>query len=799
MKLPLSWLYEYTKITASPEEYNRALTMTGSKVEAIEYLGEEIDLVVVGKIESIERHPDSDHLWICGVNVGDKTLQIVTGAQNLKGGELVPVALDGSALPGGKKIKSGKLRGVLSDGMLCSFQELGLTQNDAPFAYADGIFVLSEGNCKPGDDIRKVLGFDEYVCEFEITSNRPDCLSVIGLARESAATFSAGFSVKTPIVSDAGGDIKDYLSVSVDSKNLCARYSARVVKNVKIAPSPKWMRDRLRACGIRPINNIVDITNYVMLEYGQPMHAFDYSCLEGSHITVRNAKDGEVFNTLDGQNRKLSSDMLVIADSKKPVAVAGVMGGENSEIKDDTQTVVFESANFDGASVRVTAKKLGMRTESSARFEKGLDPSNTMPALDRACELVALLSAGEVVGGFIDDAANFDPSPRRIRFETDRINKLLGVSLTRDEMISLLSPLGFAFDEDEVIIPSWRLDIELMADLAEEVARMYGYDKIPTTMLSGVATEGRLTKEQKFESTVSEACRSAGFYEIMSYSFIGPKQYDKVRMPENSPLRISTTILNPLSEDMSVMRTTSLPSMLEAIARNYNYRNEKVRLFETATVYLPEISDGKADPAKLPNECKVLTLACFGEMGYYDMKGALEAVFEYCSVFGLSYSEEPGNPSYHPGRCANVYSNGAYLGTFGQIHPLVLKNFGIDEPVFAAEISFDALLEAVSSERVYKPLPKFPAVTRDLALVCDKNVPAQRLTDCIKESIGKRLETISIFDVYEGSQIGAGKKSIAFSLTLRESDRTLTDQETDDAIKKVLISLKDQLKVEIRR
>jgi len=634
MKLPLSWLSDYMTLKVSPKEYNHALTMTGSKVEGIEYLGQEIDRVVVGRIDSIERHPDSDHLWITQVFVGDKTVQIVTGAQNLKGGELVPVALDGSTLPGGKKIRSGKLRGVVSDGMLCSFSELGLTQNDAPFACSDGIFVLTEGGA-PGDDIKKVLGFDEYVCEFEITSNRPDCLSVIGLARESAATFHTAFSIKTPVVKGVGGDIADHLSVAAEAADLCPRYCARVVRNIKIAPSPKWLRDRLRESGVRPINNIVDITNYVMLEYGQPMHAFDYACLDGSHITVRRAKDGERFNTLDGQMRTLTPDMLVIADSKKPVAVAGVMGGENSEITEHTKTVVFESANFNGASVRVTAKKLSMRTESSSRFEKGLDPQNTMPALSRACELIELIGAGEVVDGTID-VSNFDPSPRKIPFEPDKINRLLGISLGAEEMVSLLLPLGFAFEGKLIVIPSWRADVERMADVAEEVARMHGYDKIPTTMLRGEATQGRLTGEQKFVRTLSEACRAAGYSEVQTYSFINPRAYDKIRMPADSRLRISTVITNPLSEDMSIMRVTSLPSMLEVVSRNISFRNPCARFFEIAAIYLPEVENGKADASKLPEECKVLTLSCYGEGGFYELKGALGGRFSSRAMWIIS-------------------------------------------------------------------------------------------------------------------------------------------------------------------
>ena len=782
MKLSMNWLSEYIDIGTDIKSYCDAMTMSGSKVEGYAYLGEEIQNVVVGKVLDITKHPDADKLVVCSVDTGGgKLLTIVTGATNVSAGDLVPVALDRSLLPGGKKITKGKLRGVMSEGMLCSISELGLTLGDIPYAIEDGILILQE-ECKPGQDIRQVLGFDDTVVEFEITSNRPDCLSVRGLARESAATFGKKIDFAKPAVRGVSENIAEHLKVSVDDETLCPRYTARMVKNIKIGPSPKWMRERLRASGIRPINNIVDITNYVMLEYGQPMHAFDFSCVQGGQIVVRTAKDAEVMETLDGQPRKLSPSMLVIADKARPIGVAGVMGGANSEITQNTHTVVFESANFNGTSIRQTAIALGMRTDASGRFEKGLDPENTIPSVDRACELVELLGAGDVLGGMVDvNHTNY--APIELTLEPDRINALLGTQISVQDMRRSLDLLGFSLNlldfpshADNYIVPSWRGDVQCMADLAEEVARLYGYDKIPSTLFGGAASGGRLTDKQKAERQVSQLCRAMGYSEIMSYSFISPGYYDAIRLPESSPLRSSVTLLNPLGEDTSVMRTTALPSMLESVARNYSHRSKAVQLFELAHTYL------KTDE-KLPTEKQSLVLGAYGAgMDFYRLKGHIEALLIQMNIPAIRFKPESGNPSYHPGRCAAVCSGSSCLGVLGQIHPLVQENYGTDAAIYAAELDFDELLNLRAPEAQYKPLPRFPAVSRDIAIVCDAAVPVGRLIDCIRQGAGKLLEEVSLFDLYTGSQIEKGKKSAAFSLVLRATDRTLTDAEADKAV-----------------
>ena len=652
MKLPLSWLSDYTDISGvTPKEYDARLTMSGSKVEEVFYLGAEIENVVTGKVLSVIDHPDSDHLKICQLDVGQgEPVQIVTGAPNVTPdsvGEVCPVALHKSTLPGGVKITRGKLRGEVSNGMMCSFQELGLTHGCVPYACENGILFLPAGT-PVGEDIKKVLGLDEYVADFEITSNRPDCLSVIGLARETAATFDRPFAVKSPLVKGVGDDINKHMSVEVKDPDLCPRYTARLVRNIKIEPSPVWMRERLHASGVRPINNIVDITNYVMLEYGQPMHAFDYSCLSDGKIVVRRARNGESIQTLDGQDHDLTDKMLAICDNDKPVAVAGVMGGANSEIEDDTKTVVFESACFHGATVRVTAKALGMRTEASGRFEKGLDPRMTLDAVNRACELVEQLGAGEVIDGIID-VDNSDPNPKRLPFEPDKMNGLLGLSLSDAEQQAYLEKLGFTVESGEVIVPSFRTDIARMCDLAEEVARMYGYDKIPTTLYAGEMVQGEYTPRQQAERAAALVCREAGFDEAMSHSFISPKFYDMIGWAEDDPRRISTTILNPLGEDFSVMRTTVLPSMLESLAHNHAHRNPTASLYELGTIYTPSIKDGKADPDVLPHEEKVLTLGSYGRLSFFQLKGVIEALCRELNIKGVQFVPEKANPSYHPG------------------------------------------------------------------------------------------------------------------------------------------------------
>ena len=788
MNISRKWLADYTKIDASSKEYADAMTMSGSKVEATLEPSEEIKNVVVGRVLTIEKHPDADTLWVCMVDVGrDEPVQIVTGADNVRAGDMLPVALHKSLLPGGVKIEKGKLRGLKSEGMLCSLVELQLDTHDFPYADPDGIFIMHE-ECSPGDDIRPIIGADDSIVEFEITSNRPDCLSVIGLARESAVTFGADFCVAVPTVKGGGGDINELLKIEIANPELCPRYTGRMIKNIKIEPSPKWMRQRLRASGVRPINNIVDITNYVMLEYGQPMHAFDYACLDGGKIIVRTARDGEVMNTLDGTPRSLTPDMLVIADSKKPVGVAGVMGGENSEITENTQFAVFESANFSGVSVRKTAAALGLRTDASSRFEKGLDVENTLPAVERACELVELLGAGEVVDGIIDVRANA-PSQRTVKLEPERINKLLGTSIDKAFMVATLEQLGFKIDGDTVTVPSWRGDVSHYTDIAEEVARFYGYNVIEPTLHSGAAVGG-LTPKQSSERKIGSLCRAMGFSEICTYSFIGQSDYDRAGLPADSPLRRGVVILNPLGEDTSVMRTTPLPSMLGALAKNWGYRNTDVRLYELATVYL-DIGE------TLPDERPIITLGTYGNCDFFEIKGVCETLLREMRVRNIRFEAETGNPSYHPGRTATIYSGDIRLGTVGQVHPSVAKNYGLGD-TYAAEIDFLAMLGCAAGESKYTPTPRFPAITRDIAVVCDTSVTAAALSDCISRSGGELLRETKLFDVYTGSQVPDGKKSVAFSLTLRADDQTLTDEYADEAMKNILSALSDELGAVIR-
>ena len=779
MNLSMRWLNEYVPIQSSPREFAEGMTMSGSKVEGYETEGEGIANVVVGRVLSVTQHPDADKLVVCSVDVGSgEPVQIVTGATNVTERAMVPVALDGSTLPGGVKIKKGKLRGVESCGMLCSLSELSLTVNDFPYAIEDGIFLLEE-DCTVGQDIREAIGLNDVKVEFEVTSNRPDCLSVIGLAREAAVTFGKELTLHTPAVKQSGGDINAMLAVTIENTALCPRYSARVVRNVRIAPSPRWMRERLRASGVRPINNLVDITNYVMLEYGQPMHAFDHRYVTGKQIIVRNARPGETITTLDGVKRTLSPEMLVIADSEKPVAVAGVMGGEYSGIMDDTNTVVFESAVFQGASIRATSKKLGMRTEASGRFEKGLDPANTLPALERACGLVELLGAGDVVSGLID-ADYSDKTSRTVTLTPEWINRFIGIDLAETEMVRILTALGFGCDGRTITIPSFRADVAHKADIAEEIARIYGYNNIPVTALRGLA-DGALTPLQQFNRTISEVLRACGCDQVQTYSFISPKYYDKIRLPADSILRDSVTIQNPLGEDTSVMRTTMLPSILEVLARNYNNRNPEAMLFETGTIYVKN-----ADPEQLPHESGVLSIGLYGQDNdFYTLKGIVEALMNaICAE--ADYAAVTDDPTFHPGRCAEILLDGHRAGLMGEIHPQVAENYEIGTRCCVAYLDVSALFNARTAEKAYKPLPKYPAVTRDIALICDEDVPVLTLEKAIRSAAGKLLESISLFDVYRGKQLGENKKSLAFSLVLRSAEGTLTDEQADAAMKRIL-------------
>lgn len=792
MKLSREWLGEYTTIGAPDKEYCDAMTMSGSKVEGWEVTGSEISRVVVGRVISMERHTNSDHMWVCKIDVGgERELQIVTGAQNVNIGDLVPVALDGSTLPGGKEIRTGKLRGELSEGMLCSLGELGLEQRDFPYAIEDGIFILEE-DCLPGDDIREVCGLNDSVVEFEITNNRPDCLSVRGLARESACTFHTPLTFAEPTVTAGHGDIHEKLSVEIKDAELCPRYTARMVKNIKIAPSPKWMRRRLRASGVRPINNIVDITNYVMLEYGQPMHAFDYACLHDGKIIVRRAEEGESLRTLDGNDHALTPGMLVIADPEGPVALAGVMGGANSEITDETTTIVFESANFLGHSIRKTAIALGMRTDASGRFEKGLDLFATVPAVDRACELVEMLGAGEVFDGTIDVLAK-EPETTFIELDDKRINALLGTDIPREFMADTLTSLGFELNGNTLTVPSWRGDCTMLADIAEECARFWGYDKIEATDIRGAATQGGYSEKTIFTQKLGTACRAMGYTEVMTYSFVSPSSLDKIKVPADSPLRDNYRILNPLGEDTSVMRTTALPSMLGVLSTNLSRRNMEAKLYEMATVY-------KKQPGKvLADERTVLTLGAYGgDVDFFALKGAVEALLCAARTPDVRFTADTEIAAFHPGRCAAVWSGDTRLGTLGQIHPDVCAAYGLDGATYCAEIDVVLLHDLEGAEPVYTPLPRFPAITRDIAVVCDAAVPVGELTECIRKAEKNVLRGVKLFDVYTGVGIPEGKKSVAFSLTLRSDDGTLTDDHAEEAVRAVLDALRENFGAVIR-
>lgn len=888
MILSRNWLNEFVDLKdITDKQFNDDMTLSGSKVETIERPDENLKNVVVGKILEMKRHENSDHMWVCQIDVGQaEPVQIVTGAWNIHVGDYVPAALHGAHLPGGVKIEKGKLRGVESNGMLCSLKELGMTaehdfpyavitpaallndyhpidkdkpsipadikpgdkvygpvvaarvlecaplgdgtfhtcldlgnatavpdtrcsnlhegdlvayntksdaictledlhaeQKEFPHCIADGIFILREEDAEPGLNMAHILGFDDSIVEFEITPNRPDCLSVIGLAREASATFKRPLKLHTPEPHGCGGSIADLVDIDIEDGDLCPRYTARMVKNVKIAPSPRWMRERLRNSGVRPINNIVDITNYVMLEYGQPMHAFDFSCVEGGHIIVRTAREGETIQTLDGNERKLTPNMLCICDEHKPVCVAGVMGGANSEIVGDTAMVLFESANFNGVSVRRTASALGMRTDASSRYEKGLDMMNTIKAVECACELVELLGCGEVVDGVMDVVAK-EKAPTVVKLEPDKINALLGTELSEDLMREILVSLGFILNGDDIYVPSWRGDVEHYSDIAEEVARFYGYNKIPCTLMRGETTRGGFSEQQRFDRAIGGAVRALGYDEIITYSFISPTYYDKIRMPKDSSLRNSLKILNPLGEDTSIMRTTILPSMLEIIARNHSYRNKSARLYELGKIYLPR-EDGLAD------EPKYLSLGAYGDgVDFFSFKGSIETLLHELRITDVKYVACTDNDSYHPGRCAKVYAGETYLGVFGQIHPLVAANYGMDTEVYTAELSFDAMYEKRGDIPVYQPLPKFPAVTRDIAVVCDEAVTVGALEESIRRGAKGLLKDVSLFDIYRGPGVAIGKKSVAFNLVLRADDRSLTGEEADEDVQSILAALK---------
>ena len=805
MNTSLSWIKAYVPgLDVTAQEYTDAMTLTGTKVETFEKLDADLDKIVIGQILSIERHPDADKLIICQVNIGEKTIQIVTGAPNVHVGDKVPVVLDGGRVagghdgkktPGGIPIKKGKLRGIESDGMMCSIEELGSSRDMYPEAPEYGIYIFPE-DAVVGESAVKALGLDDVVFEYEITSNRVDCYSVIGIAREAAATFHKEF--KPPVVTATGNseDVHDYVKVTVKDTDLCPRYCARVVKNIKIAPSPVWMQRRLASNGIRPINNIVDITNYVMEEYGQPMHAYDYDTLAGHEIVVRRAGADEKFVTLDGQERTMDENVLMICDGEKAVGIAGIMGGENSMITDDVKTMMFEAACFDGTNIRLSAKRIGLRTDASGKFEKGLDPNNAEDAINRACQLIEELGAGEVVGGMVDVYTK-KKEPVRIPFQPERINALLGTDVSEEDMLSYFKKIDLGYDAEkrEVIAPTFRHDLFRMADLAEEVARFYGYDNIPTTLPKGESTLGKLPFEVRIEGIARDVAEFSGFSESMNYSFESPKVFDKLLIPEDSELRKPIVISNPLGEDFSVMRTLPLNGMLSSLAFNYNHRNKNVRLYELAKVYLP-----KTLPlTELPDERVQFTLGMYGEGDFYVMKGVVEEFFSKAGIRGkISYDPKAGKTFLHPGRQANIIYNGEVMGYLGEIHPQVADNYGIGDKTYVAVLDMPVVVKYADFDRKFTGIARFPAVTRDLSMVVPHEILAGDIEDMIVQRGGKILESYQLFDVYEGSQIKAGYKSMAYSVVFRAKDKTLEESEINTAMKKILNGL-SSMGIELRQ
>ena len=804
MNTPLSWIKAYVPdLECTDQEYMDAMTLSGTKCEGFERLDADLDKIVVGQIEKIEKHPDADKLVICQVNIGTETTQIVTGATNVKEGLKVPVVLDGGRVagghdgkktPGGIKIKKGKLRGVESNGMMCSIEELGSTTEFYPEAPENGIYIFDD-SVEVGADAVEVLGLHDTVFEYEITSNRVDCYSVLGIAREAAATFRKPFVAPEVKAVGTTGDVNDYIKVEVKDAELCPRYCAKVVKNVKIAPSPEWMQRRLSACGIRPINNLVDITNYVMEEFGQPMHAYDLSTIKGNKIVVRRAEDGEKFTTLDGQERTLDRDMLMICDEEKAIGLAGIMGGENSMITDDVQDMLFEAACFDGTNIRLSSKRVGLRTDASGKFEKGLDPNNAESAINRACQLIEELGAGEVVEGMVD----FYPEKKeehQIKFDPDYVNNLIGFDLTEEEMISYFPALELEYDKETkmITVPTFRQDLIGMCDIAEEITRFYGYDKIPTTLPSGEATSGKLSEKLRIDELARSVALYCGFSQGMTYSFESPKVFDKLLLPEDSELRKTVTISNPLGEDFSVMRTTSLNGMLTSLATNYNRRNKDVRLFEMGNIYIP-----KALPVTdLPDERMQFTLGFYGDGDFFTMKGVVE---EFLGQVGIdkdiSYDAKAGKTFLHPGRQANVVYNDTVIGYLGEVHPTVCENYNMKTRAYVAVIDMPYIYEMANFDKKYEGIAKFPAVSRDISMVVPKEILVGDIEAVIKQRGGKILESYSLFDIYEGDQIEKGFKSVAYNIVFRAKDRTLEENDIAGAMKKILNGL-ERLGIQLR-
>ena len=806
MDTSLSWIKAYVPdLDVTAQEYTDAMTLSGTKVEGFEKMDADLDRIVVGQIDKIEKHPDADKLIICQVNIGTETIQIVTGAPNVKEGDKVPVVLDGGRVAGGHepgqrvaggiKIKKGKLRGVPSNGMMCSIEELGSNRDMYPEAPEYGIYIFQK-DVEVGSSAISALGLDDVVFEYEITSNRVDCYSVIGIAREAAATFRKEFH--PPVVTPTGNDedVNDYVKVTVKDQELCPRYTARVVKNIKIGPSPEWMQRRLASVGIRPINNLVDITNYVMEEYGQPMHAYDLDTIAGREIVVRRAEDGEKFVTLDGQEREMDSSVLMICDGEKSIGVAGIMGGENSMITDNVKTMLFEAACFNGTNIRKSAKKIGLRTDASGKFEKGLDPENAQAAIDRACQLVEEMGAGEVVGGMVDVYAE-KREPSRVTFDAEKINALLGTDLTKEQMLGYLKLVELEYDEttNEIIAPTFRQDIHRLADVAEEVARFFGYDNIPTTLPSGEATTGKLSYKLRIEEVARNIAEFCGFSQGMSYSFESPKVFDKLLLPEDSKLRQAIEIRNPLGEDYSVMRTTSLNGMLTSLATNYNRRNKNVKLYELGNVYLP-----KALPlTELPDERMQFTLGMYGEGDFFSMKGVVEEFFDKIGLHKKeTYDPNAGKTFLHPGRQANIIYDGTVVGYLGEVHPDVADIYGIGERAYIAVIDMPEIVARATFDRKYEGIAKFPAVNRDLSMVVPKNIMVGQIEEVIEKNGGAHLESYSLFDLYEGAQIKPGFKSVAYSITFRAKDRTLEESDISKAMDKILAGL-EAMGIELRK
>ena len=806
MNTSLSWIKAYVPdLDVTAQEYTDAMTLSGTKVEGYEVLDADLDKIVIGQIDKIEKHPDADKLIICQVNVGSESVQIVTGAHNVNEGDKVPVVLDGgrvagghepgSRVAGGIKIKKGKLRGVESCGMMCSIEELGSNRDMYPEAPEEGIYIFPE-DAEVGASAIEALGLNDVVFEYEITSNRVDCFSVVGIAREAAATFGKEF--QPPVVTKTGNaeDVNDYIKVTVKDSDLCPRYCARVVKNIKIGPSPKWMQRRLASVGIRPINNLVDITNYVMEEYGQPMHAYDLDTIADREIIVRKAAKGEKFTTLDGQEREMDESVLMICDGQKSIGIAGIMGGENSMITDDVQTMLFEAACFDGTNIRKSSKKIGLRTDASGKFEKGLDPNNAQAAIDRACQLVEELGAGEVVGGMVDVYGK-KKEPVRVPFDQDEINSLLGTNISKEEMIGYFKKIDLEYDEEtnEVIAPTFRHDLFRMADLAEEVARFYGYDNIPTTLPKGEATTGKLSFKLRVEEVARDIAEFCGFSQGMTYSFESPKVFDKLMIPADSPLRQTVEIMNPLGEDYSIMRTTSLNGMLTSLATNYNRRNKNVRLYELGNVYIP-----KALPlTELPEERMQFTLGMYGDGDFFSMKGVVEEFFEKVGLHKKeTYDPNAGKPYLHPGRQANIIYDGKVVGYLGELHPDVADAYGIGTRAYVAVIDMPEIVEIASFDRKYTGIARFPAVTRDISMVMPKDILVGQVEEVIEKKGGVYLESYALFDLYEGAQIKEGYKSVAYSIVFRAKDKTLEDSEVSESMDRILKAL-EGMGIELRK